>query len=65
MLKKYYDKETVVNTKNYERSFLNFFQAYGITLHKANSDLTSWEQLSIDDLSKPIDQQIVKYQPCN
>lgn len=64
-IKEYFDKEKIANTKNYERSFLNFFKDYGITLHKANSDLTHWEQLSINDLNKPIAQQTVQYQPCN
>lgn len=47
-----------------ERAFLNRFSDYGITVYKANDDLTNWSALSLEtDIATQ--STVVKETPCN
>ncbi|MCU7613069.1 hypothetical protein N0B16_01320 [Chryseobacterium sp. GMJ5] len=50
-LKKAYDKESEKSNPNYERVFLQFNFGTNIGLYKANSDLTNWSKLIINENS--------------
>ena len=58
MMQKVYSKDT-----NSERAFLKRFANYGISLYKANSNLTNWSKLTVNT---PItNSSIVNENPCN
>ena len=57
-----YDEEINKDNPNYERVFLQFNFGTNIGLYKANSDLTNWSKLSINEDS---DTAIVNSNDCN
>uniref|UniRef100_UPI002FCAD228 hypothetical protein n=1 Tax=Chryseobacterium aquaticum TaxID=452084 RepID=UPI002FCAD228 len=61
-LKEKYDNEAKKTNPNYERVFLQLNYGTNIGLYKANSDLTSWQKLSINSNS---DTAIVVPANCN
>ena len=61
-LKLKYDEEINKDNPNYERVFLQFNFGTNIGLYKANSDLTNWSKLSINEDS---DTAIVNSNDCN
>ena len=61
-IEKEYNTEQDKNSPNYERVFLQFNFGTNIGLYKANSDLTNWSKLSINENS---DTAIVNSVNCN
>lgn len=56
-LKIIHDKQTVIYDENegaLEESFLAQFSSFGITLYKANDNLTKWDKLQIDNTTKKV-----------
>ena len=62
LLKDKYDDESDKSNPNYERTLLQFNFGTNIGLYKANSDLTNWSKLSINENS---DTAIVNSVNCN
>lgn len=58
MMRKVYSKDS-----DKERAFLKRFKEYGISVYKANTDLTNWSKLSLDNPNN--ENPTVNLNPCN
>ena len=60
-IKKKFKEEDRLGSRNYERAFLRMMLGYNVSLYKANSDLTDWNKLSLNNLTGTT----VNSTPCN